>query len=135
MKIKIYQIDRDRDNGSYSFTNYENTVKRTGGVIRSGIYNCAFDGEVLCNNLEEVYGKFNDDIPSGFKGHSLSVSDIVEIADSDSIKQGFYFCDSIGFKKVSFEPEKAKQRDQEHFMKINDETQKSKYKPERNEAR
>ena len=107
MKIKIYQIDRDRDNGSYSFTNYETTVKRTGGEIRSDIYNCVFDGEVLCNNLEEIYEKFNVDIPSGFKGHSFSVSDIVEIEDSDSIEQGFYFCDSIGFKKVSFEPEKA----------------------------
>ena len=26
MKIKIYQINMDRDNGSYSFTNYENTI-------------------------------------------------------------------------------------------------------------
>lgn len=107
MKIKIYQIDWDRDNGSYSFTNYETTVKRTGGEIRSGIYNCVFDGEVLCNSLEEIYEKFNLDIPSGFKGHSFSVSDIVGIEDSDSIEQGFYFCDSVGFKKVSFEPEKA----------------------------
>ena len=38
MKIKIYQIDRDKDNGSLSFLNYENTVKRTGGRIRSEIY-------------------------------------------------------------------------------------------------
>ena len=30
MKIKIYQIDRDKDNGSLSFLNYETTVKRTG---------------------------------------------------------------------------------------------------------
>ena len=38
MKIKIYQINMDRDNGSYSFTNYENTIRRTGGGIRSSIY-------------------------------------------------------------------------------------------------
>ena len=37
MKIKIYQINMDRDNGSYSFTNYENTIRRTGGgnVLRT----------------------------------------------------------------------------------------------------
>ena len=86
MKIKIYQINMDRDNGSYSFTNYENTIRRTGGEIRSGIYDCVFDGEVACKGLEEVYEKFNIDSPPGFKGHSLSVSDIVEIAESDSVE-------------------------------------------------
>ena len=107
MKIKIYQINMDRDNGNYSFTNYENTIRRTGGGIRSSIYDCVFDGEVACKGLEEVYEKFNIDSPPGFKGHSLSVSDIVEIAESDSVEKGYYFCDSIGFKKIDFEPEKA----------------------------
>ena len=95
MKIKIYQINMDRDNGNYSFTNYENTIRRTGGGIRSSIYDCVFDGEVACKGLEEVYEKFNIDSPPGFKGHSLSVSDIVEIAESDSVEKGYYFCDSI----------------------------------------
>ena len=63
MKIKIYQINMDRDNGSYSFTNYENTIRRTGGGIRSSIYDCVFDGEVACKGLEEVYEKFNNDSP------------------------------------------------------------------------
>ena len=107
MKIKIYQINMDRDNGSYSFTNYENTIRRTGGGIRSSIYDCVFDGDVACKGLEEIYEKFNIDSPPGFKGHSLSVSDIVEIAESDSVEKGYYFCDSIGFKKIDFEPEKA----------------------------
>ena len=73
MKIKIYQINMDRDNGSYSFTNYENTIRRTGGGIRSSIYDCVFDGDVACKGLEEIYEKFNIDSPPGFKGHSLSV--------------------------------------------------------------
>ena len=37
----------------------------------------------------------------------MSVSDIVEIVDSDTVEKGFYFCDTVGFKKVEFEPEKA----------------------------
>ena len=48
MNIKIYQINMDRDNGSYSFTNYENTIRRTGGGIRSDIYDKVFEGEVDC---------------------------------------------------------------------------------------
>lgn len=107
MNIKIYQINMDRDNGSYSFTNYENTTKRTGGTIKSSIYDCVFDGKVDCKGLEEIYEKFNTERPSDFTGHSLSVSDIVEIVESDSIEKGYYFCDSIGFKKIDFEPEIA----------------------------
>ncbi len=107
MKIKIYQIDRDKDNGSLSFLNYENTVKRTGGRIRSEIYHKVFDGDVECSGLEDVYVMFNENRPESFTGHSLSVSDIVEIENSDIVEKGFYFCDSVGFKKVSFEPEKA----------------------------
>ena len=34
-------------------------------------------------------------------------SDIVEVVESDEIESGLYFCDSIGFKTVDFEPEKA----------------------------
>ena len=60
MKIKIYQIDRDKDNGSLSFLNYENTVKRTRGKIRSEIYHKVFDGDVECSGLEDVYAMFNE---------------------------------------------------------------------------
>lgn len=35
------------------------------------------------------------------------MSDVVEVAESDSVKSGFYFCDSFGFKKVAFEPDKT----------------------------
>lgn len=35
------------------------------------------------------------------------MSDIVEFENSDIVEKGYYFCDSVGFKKVSFEPEKA----------------------------
>ena len=109
MKIKIYQIDRDKDNGSLSFLNYENTVKRTGGRIRSEIYHKVFDGDVECSGLEDVYAVFNETRPESFTGHSLSVSDIVEIENSDIVEKGFYFCDSFGFKKIDFEPEKDEQ--------------------------
>ena len=107
MKIKIYQIDSNKDNGKLKFLNYECTIKRTRGMIASDSYSCVYIGEVECKGLEDVYRKFNVDKPDSFKGHSMSVSDIVEVVESDEIESGLYFCDSIGFKKVGFEPEKA----------------------------
>ena len=118
MKIKIYQIDRDKDNGSLSFLNYENTVKRTGGRIRSEIYRKVFDGDVECGGLEDVYFMFNENRPESFTGHSLSVSDIVEIENSDIVEKGFYFCDSFGFKKIDFEPSLARESKKEQITVV-----------------
>lgn len=111
MKIKIYQIDSNKDDKKLKFFNYESTIKRTGGMIASDCYSCVYSGEVDCKGLEDVYRKFNVDKPDSFKGHSMSVSDIIEVVDSDEIESGFYFCDSIGFKKVDFEFKKTKGRE------------------------
>jgi hypothetical protein len=38
---------------------------------------------------------FNLEHPKDFRGHSLSVSDIVQMEDE------FYYCDSFGWKKIA----------------------------------
>lgn len=63
--------------------------------------------DVKCRNLEDVFVLFQSGRPEGFQGHSLSVSDVVEVEDAASITPGFYFCDSIGFKEIPFQPELA----------------------------
>ena len=112
MKIKIYQIDSNKDNRKLKFLNYKNTIKRTGGMIASDRYRCVYIGEVECKGLEDVYRKFNVDKPDSFKGHSMSVSDIIEVVESDEIESGFYFCDSIGFKMADFEFKKEKREEE-----------------------
>ncbi len=108
MKIRIYQIDMGRDEKRVAFQGLD-TLEMFQGTdqINSSIYDCVFSGDVDCNGLEDVFQKFNTDHPMGYKGRSLSVSDIVEVIEADNIKQGFYFCDIIGFSKVDFDPEKA----------------------------
>ena len=53
--------------------------------------------------LEEVYQMFNLDHPDGYRGRSLSVSDVVEVVGEE--KSPFHFCDSIGFREVDFDPD------------------------------
>ena len=48
--------------------------------------------------LESTYSRFNIDRPEDFKGHSLSVSDIVAIRQAGVVS--CYYCDSIGFQKL-----------------------------------
>lgn len=114
MKIEIYQIFHGRDIHRVKFATLENMAKWQGSSkIDSHIYNKVFEGEVPCSNLEEVYTLFNTSRPEGHVGHSLSVSDVVKVCyNQPELEYGFYYCDSVGFKKVDFEPAKA-------FSKLN----------------
>ena len=47
------------------------------GEPKSINYYVVFDGEIETNSLEEIYTKFNTEHPLGFKGHSLSMSDVM----------------------------------------------------------
>ena len=92
MKIKIYQITHDRRLLKFMRLDF---VKRHGGVDPSE-YELVFAGEVDARDLEDVYVIFNDyaKMPAGYRGHSLSVSDVVVTED------GAYFCDSWGFVEL-----------------------------------
>ena len=48
--------------------------------------------------LEDIYTRFNTDHPEDFRGHSLSVSDVVVLHEKGS--DTAYYVDSIGFKEV-----------------------------------
>lgn len=48
--------------------------------------------------LESVFEKFNLDRPEDFKGHSLSVSDIVAIRENGAVS--CYYCDSTCFQEL-----------------------------------
>lgn len=104
MNIKIYQINSDRDTKGVSFMGHEYLEKLQGTPeIDSGIYDLVFEGDVECKSLEDVYRMFNVSHPAGYKGRSLSVSDVVEVMDESNEKSAFHFCDSFGFKEVHFD--------------------------------
>ena len=48
--------------------------------------------------LDSLFTKFNTDHPHDFKGHSLSVSDVISIKIGESEK--FHFVDSVDFREI-----------------------------------
>ena len=56
----------------------------------------ARDDYDLLNYLYEV---FNERRPSDFRGHSMSVSDIIMICDDDG--STYYYCDSFGWHDIT----------------------------------
>ncbi len=54
--------------------------------------------EAVAELLESLYVRFNTDHPSDFRGHSLSVSDIVALKVGGVVS--FHYVDSIGFREL-----------------------------------
>ena len=59
------------------------------------LHTASTDPNVICENL---YTKFNIDRPEDFRGHSLSVSDVVALKQQGIVN--YYFVDSFGFKEL-----------------------------------
>ena len=59
---------------------------------------CADDKKIL----EILFRLFNINCPSDFKGHSVSVSDVIVLKnDSDEVSHTAYFVDAFGWKTLS----------------------------------
>lgn len=93
----IYQIKREfaRD---YLFERYENLEKR-GLSVDSDNYELMYSAELTpADTLESIMVEFNLNHPSDFKGHSLSVSDIVVLRENEHEKA--YYCDGTQLREV-----------------------------------
>ena len=96
MKIEIYQINTNRDKRHVKFIDLVTTE------IDPSIYDLVFAGEVDAADLEDVFWIFNERLPEGYAGHSMSVSDVVHVLSGGKVQNGYYFCMSFGWKKIDF---------------------------------
>ena len=114
MRITIYQIIPELDQDRLMFLPLSCFQKAGYQTPPAGIYESVFCGETEAATLEEIYQIFNrtDEADTrylekiGFTGHSLSVSDILEVQDAPGDSR-FYFCDTFGFPQISFQKEHA----------------------------
>ncbi len=114
MRITIYQIIPELDQDRLMFLPLSCFQKAGYQTPPAGIYESVFCGEREAATLEEIYQIFNrtDEADTrylekiGFTGHSLSVSDILEVQDAPGDSR-FYFCDTFGFPQISFQKEHA----------------------------
>lgn len=108
MKIRVYQIDGLIDNEHYLFAPYSIAIKK--GGVKPEIYKLVYDGGIERNSLEGVFEALNCDIaalekPEGYKGRSLSMSDIVEVITEGN--SSFHYVDRFGFQKINFNSSKC----------------------------
>ena len=93
MEYRLLQLDIDKSR--YAFMPY--AFAKDHGFDLSD-YHVAYEGNAPDGDpeiiLEGLFTIFNLHRPTDFKGHSMSVSDIVELDDKT------YYCDSIGFVEI-----------------------------------
>ena len=97
--FSIYQVPAGPQGRNFRYRPYEELQAAGLTVDRKNyelIYTAPLDGKTT---LEDIYRTFNaDDRPAGFRGHSLSVSDVVVVNRGG--KEEAHYCDSIGFTPV-----------------------------------
>ena len=98
----IYQIRRGGELDAYRFMNYDYLQSKGVTPERDG-YDAIYTGGFMDygnarTNLDMIYQRFNVDHPADFKGHSLSVSDIVALKQNGVVS--CHYVDSIGFREL-----------------------------------
>lgn len=98
----IYQIRRGGELDAYRFMNYD-YLQSKGVTPERGGYDAIYTGGLADygdnkTNLDMIYQRFNVDHPADFKGHSLSVSDVVALKQNGVVS--CHYVNPIGFREL-----------------------------------
>lgn len=100
-KFQIYQLPGGDKYHGVRFEGLDR-LKAEGVQLNKDDYELVYEGlvgEFRGNaTLEGIFTQFNTDHPEDFRGHSLSVSDVIVISVDG--KDTAYFCDSFGFTEM-----------------------------------
>ena len=97
--FSIYQIKGGNETRDLRFEPYDR-LTATGHRVDPKNYALVYSAELTeGTSLEDIYTRFNIDHPKDFKGHSLSVSDVVVLHQNG--QDTAHYVDSFGYKDVS----------------------------------
>ena len=106
--FSIYQLKRGDETRDFRFEPYDR-LQAAGLSVEAANYDLIYTAPLTPDmTLESIWEKFNIDHPKDFKGHSLSVSDVVVLHQSG--QDTAHYVDSFGYKQVpEFLQEQTKQ--------------------------
>ena len=96
--FSIYQLKHGDETRDLRFEPYDR-LQATGNSVDKANYELIYSAELTPGtSLEDIYTRFNIDHPKDFKGHSLSVSDVVVLHQNG--QDAAHYVDSFGYKNV-----------------------------------
>ena len=94
----IYQLRNEDSTRDYRFESYDR-LQAAGLTVDKANYTEVYAAPLTAGTtLEDIYRTFNVDHPADFKGHSLSVSDVVVLHQNG--QDTAHYCDSVSFQQV-----------------------------------
>lgn len=94
----IHQLKDTEEMRDYRFEPLDR-LEQHGLTVEREHYNLVYAGSLTgADSLESLYQKFNLDHPEDFKGHSMSISDIVVLHQNG--EDTAHYCDRFGFSQV-----------------------------------
>lgn len=95
---EIYQLKDTPECRDLMFLSFDE-LSRLGVPIRGSHYNKVYSGVLKPDeDLDSIYERFNLYHPEDFRGHSLSISDIIVLHKDQ--RDHAYYVDSFGFRQV-----------------------------------
>ena len=96
--FSIYQIKGGDETRDFRFEPYDR-LQAAGNVVDKANYELVYSAPLAPEtSLEDIYTCFNIDHPKDFKGHSLSVSDVVVLHQNG--QDTAHYVDNFGYKDV-----------------------------------
>ena len=96
--FSIYQLKRGDETRDLRFEPYDR-LTATGHAVDPANYDLIYTAPLTRDmTLEQIYERFNIDHPADFKGHSLSVSDVVVLHQNG--QNTAHYVDSIGYRQT-----------------------------------
>lgn len=96
--FSIYQLKRGDETRDFRFEPYDR-LTAAGLAVDPANYDLIYTAPLAPDmTLEQIYERFNIDHPADFKGHSLSVSDVVVLHQDG--QDAAHYVDSIGYRQV-----------------------------------
>ena len=105
--FSIYQLKSGNETLDYRFEPLD-AIRNNGLSVKPENYELVYTAPLTeQDSLESIYTRFNINHPADFKGHSLSVSDIVVLHQDG--ENTAHYCDRFGFSQVPefLQPERA----------------------------
>lgn len=94
----IYQLKHDEDKRDYSFASMDE-LNRRGLTVNPDNYEKVYEAPKTAEDtLDSIYYRFNMEHPADFRGHSLSVSDVI-VFHENGVDTAHYV-DSYGFTAI-----------------------------------
>lgn len=97
--FEIYQIANTEQTAEIVFEPYDRLIA-TGHTVDPANYELVYSAQLTPDmTLEDIYTRFNIDIPEDYTGRSLSLSDVVVLHQDSNVSA--HYVDSVGFREVA----------------------------------